>query len=96
MSPVATELQERIRALAYERAELIRVWIDEIDGPPDADITRAWLKGTTTAPPRSLRRWVRNRFLFAPHLQRLDRSIENGCPLSAPSHHLTCAMPERT
>jgi len=45
MTPVVAELEARIRALdADDRAELIRVLIEEIDGPPDAGVERAWLE----------------------------------------------------
>lgn len=45
MSAMVAELDARIRALdADDRAELIRALIEEIDGPPDAGVERAWLE----------------------------------------------------
>jgi len=44
MASVVADLETRIRALTIEeKTELIRVLIAELDGPPDADVERAWL-----------------------------------------------------
>lgn len=45
MSTAVAELEAKIRSLdAAEKVELIRILIAEIDGPPDADVERAWLR----------------------------------------------------
>ena len=44
MSIVVAEIEAKIRSLSLEdKTELIRALIAELDGPPDADVERAWL-----------------------------------------------------
>jgi len=44
MSNVLSEIEEKVRALSPEdRLELIRKLIADLDGPPDADVDRAWV-----------------------------------------------------
>ena len=45
MSNVIEEIEARIRSLKpEEKSELLRSLIAELDGPPDADVERAWLE----------------------------------------------------
>ena len=45
MSSVVAEIEARIRSLSTaERAELIRAYIADMDGPADPDVERAWLE----------------------------------------------------
>lgn len=47
MSTVVAEIKAKIRSLSPEdRVDLIRALIGELDGPPDADVERAWLEET--------------------------------------------------
>ena len=44
MSTDVAEIEAKIRSLSVEdKTELLRVLIDELDGPADADAERAWL-----------------------------------------------------
>ncbi len=44
MSPDVTEIEVKIRSLSLEyRAGLLRVLIEELDDPADADVERGWL-----------------------------------------------------
>jgi len=44
MSTALAEIEEKIRALSQsDKAALIRLLIDELDGPPDPDIEKAWV-----------------------------------------------------
>lgn len=45
MSDTVAEIEAKIRSLSPEdRADLIRALIGELDGPPDADVERAWVE----------------------------------------------------
>jgi len=45
MSDIVAELKSKIRTLnTEERAELIRLLIADLDGPPDANIQKAWVE----------------------------------------------------
>jgi putative addiction module component (TIGR02574 family) len=45
MTSEVAELEAKIRSLsADDKVELIRALIAELDGPPDADVERAWLE----------------------------------------------------
>jgi putative addiction module component (TIGR02574 family) len=45
MSSVVADIEARIRSLSLEeKSQLVRALIVEIDGPPDADVERAWLQ----------------------------------------------------
>jgi hypothetical protein len=51
MSDMVAELKSKIRALSTEeRAELIRLLIADLDGPPDAEIGKAWLRKCKEGP----------------------------------------------
>ncbi len=44
MARAVSEIEEEIRALApSEQERLLRVLLDELDGPADPDVERAWL-----------------------------------------------------
>ena len=44
MSTTVAEIEAKIRTLSPEdKAELLRVLIDELDGPADANVEQAWL-----------------------------------------------------
>ena len=45
MSMIVAELEEKIRSLSSgDKTELLRALVAELDGPPDADVERAWLE----------------------------------------------------
>ncbi|MBI4206744.1 MAG: addiction module protein [Betaproteobacteria bacterium] len=45
MSTAVAEIEARIRELSREdKADLVRSLIADLDGPPDADVERAWLE----------------------------------------------------
>lgn len=45
MSNVVEEIEARIRSLKpEEKSELLRSLVAELDGPPDAEVERAWLE----------------------------------------------------
>ncbi|TKS58614.1 MAG: hypothetical protein EWM72_02910 [Nitrospira sp.] len=45
MSTDVAEIEAKIRSLSSEdKAELLRVLIDELDGPADPDVERAWME----------------------------------------------------
>jgi len=45
MADALAEIEAKIRMLsAEEKVELIRALIADLDGPPDADVERAWLE----------------------------------------------------
>jgi hypothetical protein len=45
MTTALEEIEAKIRSLkAEEKTELLRALIAELDGPPDADVERAWLE----------------------------------------------------
>jgi hypothetical protein len=53
MSTDGAEIEAKIRLLSVDdKAELIRALIAELDGPAEADVERAWLKGGATTLPR--------------------------------------------
>ncbi len=45
MADALAEIEAKVRTLsAEEKVELIRALIADLDGPPDADVERAWLE----------------------------------------------------
>ena len=44
MARALADIEKEIRALASsDQEQLLRALIEELDGPPDADVERAWL-----------------------------------------------------
>jgi putative addiction module component (TIGR02574 family) len=44
MARALAEIEKEIRALASaDQEQLLRALIEELDGPPDADVEKAWL-----------------------------------------------------